>query len=185
MRAPSSSNTSVNYLNNTTAVLLLCSRAVSTRTTATHPSTTAPPMAMLVRDAPKQMREESPLTTTATDLLKTLSSQLEPSTKTEVLSRKNEAGNTALHWASVNGHIEAVKALIDSGVDVWVKNAAGHLPVFEAERAEKDEVVATLLIAGGKEDEEKSRAQEGEATEEEKADVEGVTSQMGESSLEK
>ena len=57
--------------------------------------------------------------------------------------------------------------------------------MFEAERAEKDEVVATLLIAGGKEDEEKSRAQEGEATEEDKADVEGVTSQMGESSLEK
>lgn len=140
---------------------------------------------MLVRDSPKQMREASPLTTIAIDLLKTLSSQLEPSTKTEVLSRKNEAGNTALHWASVNGHIEAVKALIDSGVDVWVKNAAGHLPVFEAERAEKDEVVATLLIAGGKEDEEKSRAQGGEATEEEKADVEGVTSQMGESSLEK
>jgi ankyrin repeat protein len=101
------------------------------------------------------------------------------------LSRKNEAGNTALHWASVNGHVEAVKALIEGGVDVWVKNAAGHLPVFEAERAEKDEVVATLLIAGGKEDEEKSRAQEGEATEENKADVEGVTSQMGESSLEK
>ncbi|KAI4751801.1 ankyrin [Aureobasidium sp. EXF-3400] len=119
------------------------------------------------------------------DLLKTLSSQLDPSTKTEVLSRKNEAGNTALHWASVNGHVEAVKALIEGGVDVWVKNAAGHLPVFEAERAEKDEVVATLLIAGGKEDEEKSRAQEGEATEEDKADVEGVTSQMGESSLEK
>lgn len=42
-----------------------------------------------------------------------------------------------------------------------------------------------MLIAGGKEDEEKSRAQEGEVTEEDKADVEGVTSQMGESSLEK
>lgn len=120
----------------------------------------------------------------STDLLKTLSSQLSGDAKKEILSRKNEAGNTALHWAAVNGHVEAVKALIDSGVDVWVKNAAGHLPVFEAERAEKDEVTAILLIAGGKEEEERMRGQDGDV-EEEKADVEGVTQQMGESNLEK
>jgi ankyrin repeat protein len=142
-------------------------------------------MATLVNSTTATTEERQDTDMGNTDLLKTLSAQLDPATKTEVLSRKNEAGNTALHWASVNGHVEAVKALIDGGVDVWVKNAAGHLPVFEAERAEKDEVVATLLIAGGKEDEEKSRAEEGEATEEDKADVEGVTSQMGESSLEK
>jgi ankyrin repeat protein len=135
-------------------------------------------MATLVNSTTATTEERQDTDMGNTDLLKTLSAQLDPATKTEVLSRKNEAGNTALH-------VEAVKALIDGGVDVWVKNAAGHLPVFEAERAEKDEVVATLLIAGGKEDEEKSRAEEGEATEEDKADVEGVTSQMGESSLEK
>jgi ankyrin repeat protein len=129
------------------------------------------------------------MTPTNTDLLKTLSSQLDSSTRTEILSRKNEAGNTALHWASVNGHVQAVKVLVDCGVDVWVKNAAGHLPVFEAERAEKDDVVATLLIAGGKEDEEKARGQADGGKEEEEdqvqVDVEGVTDQMEASSLKK
>jgi ankyrin repeat protein len=129
------------------------------------------------------------MTPTNTDLLKTLSSQLDSSTRTEILSRKNEAGNTALHWASVNGHVQAVKVLVDCGVDVWVKNAAGRLPVFEAERAEKDDVVATLLIAGGKEDEEKARGQADGGKEEEEdqvqVDVEGVTDQMEASSLKK
>lgn len=34
---------------------------------------------------------------------------------------------------------------------MWVKNSAGHLAMFEAERADKGEVVQHLLEAGGKE----------------------------------
>ena len=88
-----------------------------------------------------------------------------------------------MHWAALNGHVAAVQILVDSGVDVWVKNAAGNLPVFEAERAEKDEVVAVLLIAGGKEDEEKSRREGNGEAEEQAEGVEGVTEKMGETEL--
>lgn len=33
---------------------------------------------------------------------------------------------------------------------MWIKNSAGHLAMFEAERNEKNDVVAFLLDAGGK-----------------------------------
>lgn len=61
----------------------------------------------------------------------------------------NKQGNTALHWAAYNGHLEVVKILISNRADMWVKNAAGHLPMFEAERAEKSDVVQYLLEVGG------------------------------------
>ena len=59
----------------------------------------------------------------------------------------NAEGNTALHWAALNGHVEVVKTLIDAGVDIWVKNANGDMALFEAERAERTAVVQTLLDA--------------------------------------
>lgn len=34
---------------------------------------------------------------------------------------------------------------------MWVKNSAGHLAMFEAERADKGDVVQFLLEVGGKE----------------------------------
>lgn len=90
-----------------------------------------------------------------------------------------------------------MRALCDAGADIWVKNAAGNLPVFEAERAEKDEVVAVLLLAGGGQHEEEMAAREGKTDEvvgdEEGAEgsasavadeVEGVTEKMGETGLE-
>lgn len=69
--------------------------------------------------------------------------------RTAFVNRRNEQGNTALHWAAYNGHLEAVKVLLDAGADMWIKNAAGHLAMFEAERAEKSEVVQHLLEVGG------------------------------------
>lgn len=47
--------------------------------------------------------------------------------------------------------MEATKALVGAGADLWVRNQAGNLAVFEAERAEKDDIVAYLLQAGGNE----------------------------------
>lgn len=44
-----------------------------------------------------------------------------------------------------------VKQLVSAGADMWVKNEAGHLAMFEAERADKGDVVQFLLEAGGKE----------------------------------
>lgn len=87
------------------------------------------------------------------------------------MNSKNLAGNSPLHWASLNGHTSTVEALTTSGADVWVKNAAGNLPVFEAERAGKDEVVAVLLLAGGKEVEEQLKHREGSVGRDEEVEV--------------
>lgn len=57
----------------------------------------------------------------------------------------NASGNTPLHWASLNGHLEAVKLLIEAGGDITIFNKAGHDAVFEAEVNDKKEVVDWLL----------------------------------------
>lgn len=70
---------------------------------------------------------------------------------TTFVNHTNKEGNTPLHWAAYNGHLPVVKLLVAAGADMWVKNAAGHLAMFEAERADKNDVVQYLLEAGGKE----------------------------------
>lgn len=72
----------------------------------------------------------------------------------DFVNHANKEGNTALHWAAYNGHLSIVKSLIAAGANMWVKNVAGHLAMFEAERADKSEVVQYLLEAGGDEVEE-------------------------------
>jgi len=52
----------------------------------------------------------------------------------------------------VNGHAQITTLLTARGADCWVKNAAGNLPVYEAERAGREEVVAGLLLAGGRQE---------------------------------
>lgn len=85
------------------------------------------------------------------------------------INHGNKEGNTALHWAAYNGHLEVVKLLIAAGADMWAKNAAGHLAMFEAERAEKSDVVQYLLDVGGNEVE--SAGEEGQPSMEDIADV--------------
>jgi ankyrin repeat protein len=34
---------------------------------------------------------------------------------------RNEQGNTPLHWAALNGHLEVVKALVSNGADCKVR----------------------------------------------------------------
>lgn len=65
------------------------------------------------------------------------------------MNLKNTAGNTALHWAALNGHLAAVKTLVALGADAAILNAAGHDAVFEAEQNGKDDVVGWLLVEGG------------------------------------
>ena len=69
--------------------------------------------------------------------------------KRDFVNTTNKEGNTPLHWAAYNGHLDVTKLLVAAGADMWIKNAAGHLAMFEAERAEKSEVVQYLLEAGG------------------------------------
>ncbi|PWY63757.1 ankyrin, partial [Aspergillus eucalypticola CBS 122712] len=75
---------------------------------------------------------------------------------TKVLNHRNYSGNTPLHWAALNTHLECVKALVEAGADVGVKNDAGLDAVFLAERADWK----TQEDGGAEEDEEKQDAGE-------------------------
>ncbi|PKX97222.1 ankyrin repeat domain-containing protein [Aspergillus novofumigatus IBT 16806] len=51
-----------------------------------------------------------------------------------VVNHRNHSGNTPLHWAALNTHLECVKALVEAGADIGVKNDAGLDAIFLAER---------------------------------------------------
>lgn len=75
---------------------------------------------------------------TETEILNTLLqklSSLDSAQRTAFVNHRNHSGNTPLHWAALNTHIECVKALVEAGADVAIKNDAGHDAVFLAERA--------------------------------------------------
>ncbi|KAI9647707.1 ankyrin repeat-containing protein [Ciborinia camelliae] len=65
------------------------------------------------------------------------------------LNTQNASGNTPLHWAALNGHLECVKILIENGADPTIQNQKGHDAVYEAELADKTEVVDWVLKEGG------------------------------------
>jgi hypothetical protein len=50
-----------------------------------------------------------------------------------IVNAQNESGNTALHWAALNGHLDVVKVLCEAHGDPFIKNAAGHDVFYEAE----------------------------------------------------
>jgi ankyrin repeat protein len=66
-----------------------------------------------------------------------------------ILNTQNKSGNTALHWAALNGHLESVKKLIGNGADPTIKNQKGHDAVYESELNDKKEVVEWVLREGG------------------------------------
>jgi ankyrin repeat protein len=66
-----------------------------------------------------------------------------------ILNTQNKSGNTALHWAALNGHLESVKVLLQEGSDPTITNQKGHDAVFEAELYVKKEVVEWVLKEGG------------------------------------
>lgn len=69
-----------------------------------------------------------------TTLLQKLSS-LDTAQRTAFVNHRNHSGNTPLHWAALNTHLDCVKALVEAGADVTIKNDAGHDAMFLAERA--------------------------------------------------
>lgn len=97
-----------------------------------------------------------------TDVIKLLLSVSGYKPASELINAVNEAGNTPLHWAALNGHLESVKFLIQYGADVTIINQAGHDAVFEAEINDKKDVVDWLL--GAVEELEKGIGRTGEAS---------------------
>ncbi|KAL4996205.1 ankyrin repeat-containing domain protein [Aspergillus recurvatus] len=76
-----------------------------------------------------------------TNLMKLLLSAPNENTLTEIeikntINHRNHSGNTPLHWAALNTHLECVKVLVEAGADVSIKNEAGLDAVFLAERAD-------------------------------------------------
>ncbi|KAL6239447.1 ankyrin repeat-containing domain protein [Aspergillus navahoensis] len=76
-----------------------------------------------------------------TNLTKLLSSASNEKTLTDTeikntVNHRNHSGNTPLHWAALNTHLECVKVLVKAGADVSIKNEAGLDAVFLAERAD-------------------------------------------------
>jgi uncharacterized protein len=51
----------------------------------------------------------------------------------DMVNHKNVSGNTPLHWAALNGHLEVVKVLVGAGAEAGVLNGMGRDCVVEAE----------------------------------------------------
>ncbi|EXJ91799.1 hypothetical protein A1O3_00349 [Capronia epimyces CBS 606.96] len=56
----------------------------------------------------------------------------------QLVNHKNVNGNTPLHWAGMNGHLDVVKALVHAGADPSIVNAAGRDAVVESECSAKE-----------------------------------------------
>ncbi len=68
--------------------------------------------------------------------------------RVSIINLKNRSGNTSLHWAALNGHLEAVKILVAAGADPSMTNHTGHDAVYEAEINSNEAVVEWLLKEG-------------------------------------
>ena len=84
-----------------------------------------------------------------------------------LVNHRNVNGNTPLHWAALNAHLECVKVLVAAGADAGIVNEVGHDALFEAELGEKEgskEVVEWMLKnCDGLEKGASGQVQEGEA----------------------
>jgi len=56
----------------------------------------------------------------------------------DLVNHRNVNGNTPLHWAGMNGHLEVVKVLVGAGADPTIVNGAGKDAVVESEASAKE-----------------------------------------------
>lgn len=65
----------------------------------------------------------------------------------ELISKPNDNGNTHLHWAAYNGHLEIVKLLVTKfNADASIANDQGHDAAYVA-KANSQYAVANWLLA--------------------------------------
>ncbi|KAK0510742.1 hypothetical protein JMJ35_007174 [Cladonia borealis] len=74
------------------------------------------------------------------------SSTSPPIPPSPLINLSNSSLNTPLHWAALNGHLDAVKMLSDAGADAQLVNRAGRDARGEAEMGGKMEVVEWLGV---------------------------------------
>lgn len=96
------------------------------------------------------------------DVLKYLLKLLDPKETKSILNQQNDSGNTALHWAAYNGHLECVKLLSDAGSDPFIQNNFKHDTFFEAQNSKHDDIVKFLLETFGEELEAQSEGEKGD-----------------------
>ena len=70
---------------------------------------------------------------------------LTPHLSLSQINHENSDGNTALHWACMNQHVNVTQALIESGSNPLLKNHGGRDSLFEAE-SRKNETLILLLL---------------------------------------
>lgn len=101
------------------------------------------------------------LTTTLVSALSPTEHALTTDEVKAVVNRRNHSGNTPLHWAALNTHLECVKLLVDAGADVSIKNEAGLDAIFLAERTDWKTQDETSQSQGQPESEEVDEAEVG------------------------
>ncbi|CAO3610409.1 unnamed protein product [Cunninghamella echinulata] len=82
------------------------------------------------------------------DIVQYILEKLQKFDKSEVkrmVNIQNEQGNTPLHWAALNGHLEVVQALVSAGGDCKIKNIAGKTPIYEAQQRESEKIAEFFL----------------------------------------
>ncbi|EER02446.1 Ankyrin repeat-containing protein YAR1, putative [Perkinsus marinus ATCC 50983] len=67
-----------------------------------------------------------------TEVVKVLLKEAGEEKKKTVANQANSQGNTPLHWAALNGHLDVCKLLVDAGADATTVNKAKHTPYDEA-----------------------------------------------------
>lgn len=87
------------------------------------------------------------------DILKFVLDPVSEDAALSLLSTPNEAGNTPLHYAALNGQLLAVQYLVGKGADPYLQNRAGHDAIYEAEINDKREAVEWMLREGGLDEE--------------------------------
>uniref|UniRef100_A0A8B9X5J7 Ankyrin repeat domain 31 n=1 Tax=Bos mutus grunniens TaxID=30521 RepID=A0A8B9X5J7_BOSMU len=70
-----------------------------------------------------------------------------PEMKTSGIDKRNATGESRLHLAARRGHLSLVKALIESGADVNLKDNAGWTPLHKAASNGWSDVIVELLKA--------------------------------------